>query len=144
MGIWARIGLLTLGGALGTNARYWLGVWVAGLTGSRFPVATLVINVLGSFLAGLLAGVLARLLPHPYWRILILVGFLGGFTTFSALELESLELLRRDGWRPAIANLLGSIVLGLVAVTLGALLARGLFDSGEAPRPLAKPSSGAD
>ena len=87
-------------------------------------MGTAFINVTGSFLIGFSMIMLTeRLKPHPNWRFLLVIGFLGGYTTFSSFEWESLGLMR-DGERwLGLLNLIGSVVLGYVAVWLGAVIA---------------------
>jgi CrcB protein len=115
---------LSVGGVLGVNARYWLGHWMNQWAGPRFPWATFTVNVTGSFAIGFLTVVLARWLPHPNARLLLITGLLGGYTTFSAYSFESLSLWDRgDRWE-AFAYALGSVLAGLLAVTLGVALAR--------------------
>lgn len=123
---WVRVLALSAGGALGVNARYWLGVWMSRWVSPQFPWATVTINVSGSFAIGVLATLLDRWSPHSHLRLLVLVGFLGGYTTFSTFAFESLTLWERGETGLALANLAGSVVAGLVAVTLGVGLARGL------------------
>jgi CrcB protein len=121
-----EVALLSVGGALGVNARHWLAVWMSGWAGSRFPWATFAINVSGSFAIGLLATVLARWLPdhHHQARLLFLVGFLGGYTTFSSFAFEGQILWGRGEIARALAYLAGSVVAGFVAVVLGIMLGR--------------------
>ncbi len=132
---WFRILVLSVGGALGVNARYWLGVWMSRWAGHSFPWATFTINVSGSFAIGFLTTLLAHWLPHPHARLLVLVGFLGGYTTFSTFSMESLTLWESGAVAKAWANVIGSVVAGLGAVLLGTLLARGLVALGH-PRPI--------
>ncbi len=75
--------------------RYWLGVAISRWAGPQFPWATLAINVSGSFAIGLLTVLLSRWLPHPHMRLLVVVGFLGGYTTFSSFSAEALVLWER-------------------------------------------------
>jgi CrcB protein len=132
---WDRVGLVALGGALGANARYWLGLWITSRAGDRFPWATLAINVSGSFAAGFLSWLLVRWLPHPHWRLLIVTGLLGGYTTFSAFELEACGLWKTVSYRQAIAYLCGSVLAGFVAASLGLLSATWLAGAAaSAPR----------
>src|SRR5579884_2974367 len=92
--------------------------------GGPFPLGTFVINISGSFLIGLLMTMLTeRLQPHPYWRLLLVVGFLGGYTTFSSFEYETLQAARDGSKWLALLNVVGSVVVGYVAVWLGMLLA---------------------
>ncbi len=128
MEIAARVLVLTVGGALGVNARYWFGLLAGPVAGTRFPWATVMINVSGSFAIGLVAVVLAERWPHPLVRIFALTGILGGYTTFSAYMFESVSLWERGDRALAAANVLGSVVVGLLAVVLGMALGRWLFE----------------
>jgi CrcB protein len=92
----------------------------------QFPWATFVINVSGSFAIGLLATVLGRWSPHSHVRLLVLVGFLGGYTTFSTFAFESLTLWERGETGRSLAYVAGSVGAALAAVTLGVSLGRGL------------------
>jgi fluoride exporter len=127
---WYRVVVLSVGGVLGVNARFWLGVAINRWTSSQFPWATFTINITGSFAIGLCTALLARWLPHPYARLLVVVGFLGGYTTFSSYSMESLTLWERGERGLCLAYLLGSVVAGFVAVILGAILGRGLAQPG--------------
>jgi CrcB protein len=121
---WIRVAVLSLGGALGVNARYWLGLWMSRWTSPRFPWATFTINVSGSFAIGLLSVGLGRWLPHPTARLLIVVGFLGGYTTFSTFSFDSLALWERGEVGLSLANMAGSVLAGLLAAGVGAGIAR--------------------
>ena len=116
---WERIVLVGVGGAFGANARYWASLWISHHADPRFPWATFAVNVLGAFLAGLVAGWLLGHPPHSPWRLLLATGFLGGFTTFSAFELEAVELWRRGEVGRALAYLGGSVGVGFAAALLG-------------------------
>ena len=113
---------VALGGALGSVARYaFSGIAVRWL-GAGFPYGTLFVNVTGSFTIGLLAALVAaddRPLLGADARAFLLVGVLGGFTTFSSFSLETLNLARSGALGPALLNVAGSVVLCLVAVSLG-------------------------
>ena len=118
---------VAVGGALGSLARYWLAAAMTALTGPRFPWGTLFINVLGSFIIGLLAGltlISGRVAMHPDVRIFLMVGVCGGFTTFSAFSLQTLELLQGGDVWPAAGYIGGSVVVCLGAVWCGWLLGR--------------------
>jgi CrcB protein len=118
-----------LGGFLGANARYWLGTWIQARTGTDFPWGTFVINVSGSFILALfLTMVSERLaLPRvPALRLVVAVGFVGAYTTFSTFEWETWGLLTTGGLLRAFANAFGSLASGFVAVWLGVLLGRAL------------------
>ena len=109
-----------LGGFLGANARYALSVWVVDRLGVSFPWHTLLINVSGSLAIGLIMAVLSeKLVVDSTWRLLLVVGFLGGYTTFSAYTIETLALLAEGEWLRALGYVLGSNGLGLLAVYLG-------------------------
>ena len=129
METWLKVIALSIGGTLGVNARYWLGAWMNRWTSPQFPWATVTINVSGSFLIGFLTVALARWLPHPNVRLLVITGFLGGYTTFSTFENDSLILWERGESLLMAGNLIGSVAAGLLAVVLGTALARGLAES---------------
>jgi CrcB protein len=117
--------LILLGGGTGSLARYLAGTAIMTRFGSRFPLGTLVINVTGSFLIGLIMTLLTeRFQPNPYWRPLLIIGFLGGYTTFSSFEWETYSAIRDGGFWIGVLNVVGSVTLGYAAVWLGALLAR--------------------
>jgi fluoride exporter len=119
--------LIGLGGFAGAIARYLVDGAVAERTGGGFPWGTLVINVSGSFLLGLLFALTAEraILPADI-RGPVMIGFLGAYTTFSTFMLESWRLVETGAWAVALANLGGSILLGLVAVVAGMTLGRAL------------------
>jgi len=111
---------LCLAGALGTLARYWLSGAVYGLLGRDFPWGTSAVNILGCFLFGLI-WVLSEergILP-PQYRIIVLVGFMGAFTTFSTFIFESAELARTSEWLRLGLNMLGQNIVGFAACALG-------------------------
>lgn len=116
---------VAVGGALGSMARFGLGGWVAGWLGNRFPYSTLLVNLLGCLLMGILVVLLTeRWVVAPQWRAFALVGLLGGFTTFSSFSLEAYTLLRLQQWLAAFFYLAGSLLLGLLALAAGIALAR--------------------
>lgn len=116
--------MVILGGATGSLTRYVLGTAIMTRLGTRFPVGTLVINVSGSFLIGLFMTLLTeRFQPHPNWRLLLVVGFLGGYTTFSSFEWETLSLIKDGGRWLGFFNVAGSVLLGYAAVWLGSIIA---------------------
>lgn len=118
--------LVAAGGALGALARFVLARWVGGLVDTRFPLGTFVINVSGSFLLGVVGTLAAeRIVPNAdALRLALGVGFLGAYTTFSTFELETHGLLDDGSWIAASANVVLSVVLGLVAVRAGISAAR--------------------
>lgn len=120
-----KICLLAFSGALGTLARYGLAGLVHRLDGSAFPWGTLVVNVLGCFLAGFLWTLLESRWPvSGETRTVVLVGFMGAFTTFSAFILETGEFVRAAQWTYAAANVVGQTGLGFVALFVGVVIGR--------------------
>ena len=120
---------VALGGALGSVARYWLTNVVAALTGPRFPWGTILINIVGSFVIGLFAYLttpVGRVSVSFDIRAFVIAGICGGFTTFSAFSLQTLELARTGNWLQAGGNVVLSVVLCLAAVWAGYALARSI------------------
>lgn len=116
--------LIALGGAVGSVSRYGLGVLVQKTAHATFPVGTLTVNVLGSFLVGVLAKAFMHSQTHPDLRAMLIVGFCGGFTTFSAFSLETAGLMQGGEWAKAAAYVGASIVLCLAATATGFALVR--------------------
>ncbi len=114
--------LVALGGAVGSVSRYWSGVLFAGAFGLDFPLGTLIINVVGSLIIGLADTVGGGSVV----RSLIIVGFCGGYTTFSSFSLQTLELIRAGHPIAATANVLLSVALCLIATVVGAWAGAGL------------------
>ncbi|MEH6790196.1 fluoride efflux transporter CrcB [Parasphingorhabdus sp.] len=119
--------LVMAGGALGAAGRYHLGRLIFHLGGIGFPYGTLVANVSGGFLMGILTGVLARsnFVDEP-WRLLLGVGLLGGFTTFSTFSLEVLNMIERSEWGTAIGYAMLSVVGAVLALFAGMMTVRAL------------------
>jgi CrcB protein len=114
---------VALGGAIGSAARYLVGGWFAARFGAAFPYGTFVINVTGSFIVGLfLAFAQERVSLSPYWRLFFAVGFVGGYTTFSTFEYESIRLIQDDEMLLAAVYLIGSVVTGGIAAIAGIAL----------------------
>jgi CrcB protein len=117
---------VALGGAIGSMARLWLSVHVALLTGLGFPWGTILVNIIGSLVIGFFAtltGPSGRLVVPVEAQAFVMVGLCGGFTTFSAFSLQTLELARDGRLLYAGANIMLSVVLCLTAVALGHWLA---------------------
>ncbi|QQR34892.1 fluoride efflux transporter CrcB [Devosia oryziradicis] len=120
--------LVGLGGALGAMARFGVGQIIGRLWPMSFPLATLLINLVGSLAMGLFVGLMARWLPT--WqsdaRLFVAVGILGGFTTFSTFSLDTIVLIERGEVVAAGAYVLLSVVLCLIGLYLGLLVTRGV------------------
>jgi fluoride exporter len=117
--------LIAAGGAAGAVSRYLVHVWVEQLTGGRFPWGTFVVNISGSFLLGLVFALsIDRAALAPEIRIPLMVGFIGSYTTFSTLMLESWRLVEDGDVLFLLGNVIGSILVGLAAVVAGLALGR--------------------
>lgn len=117
---------IALGSALGGVARYWCTGFVATRLGGDFPWGTIFINILGSFIIGFfatLSGPEGRLFVGTNERLFVMVGVCGGFTTFSAFSLQTLELVRSGNWLGAGGNIAASVILCLIFVALGHMAA---------------------
>jgi CrcB protein len=114
-----------LGGAFGSGARYLAGHAALAAWGPGFPWGTLAVNLVGGLLMGLLAGSLARAGQGvEQWRLLVGVGMLGGFTTFSAFSLDTIVLIERGDWGLALGYVLASVIGSVVALAIGLSAAR--------------------
>ncbi|MGD0566287.1 MAG: fluoride efflux transporter CrcB [Candidatus Goldiibacteriota bacterium] len=118
--------LVIIGGAIGSVARFSLSTWVNQVmqTKSIFPYGTLAVNMIGSFLAGVVWGISTETTMKPETRIFLLVGFMGGFTTFSAYALESFNLFDNGEVKAAFMNILANNVFSLILVFAGVLTAK--------------------
>jgi CrcB protein len=117
---------ISFGGAIGTAARYWFSGVIARQFGESFPWGTLLVNISGSLAIGFLATLTdpdGRLLVNPTARQFFMVGICGGYTTFSSFSHQTLKLLQARQWMYAGGNILGSVVLCLIAVWIGHVLA---------------------
>ncbi len=118
---------IAVGGAAGAVSRYLLQGWVDEFAGGRFPWGTFVINISGSFVLGLLfALAVDRAFLSPEVRVPLMVGFISAYTTFSTLMLESWRLVESGDLALAFANLVGSVVVGMIAVVAGLAFGRAL------------------
>lgn len=116
---------IAVGAALGANLRYLVAVWVAGRFGGELPYGTFVVNVSGCFAIGMVMAVLLqRVEVDPIWRLLLVTGFLGGYTTFSSYAWETLLLADSGAAYLALLYVAGSTVIGIGAAALGAGLVR--------------------
>lgn len=117
--------IISLGAILGANARFLLAGWAAQKFGTNFPYGTMIINLTGSLVLGFFLTLISdRLIVDARWRLLIAVGFLGAYTTFSTYTFESANLILTGQVWSGLVNLFGSSILGLTAVTAGILLGR--------------------
>lgn len=122
-----ELSMIALGGALGAITRFLLGEWVTSIAGEQFPWGILLVNAVGSFLIGILFVILVEQTQGPsFWRPLLMVGFLGAFTTFSTFSLQTLALIEVGRWLAAAGYAFGSLFLCLFAVSLGVFLSRAL------------------
>ena len=123
-----RVLLISLGGAAGTAARYLLSVWLLRALGPAFPYGTLAVNVIGSFLLGVImqAGLDTTLLS-PTARVVLGTGVMGGFTTYSTFNYETLQYLQEGAWAMAGLNVAATLLVCLAAGALGVAVARGLL-----------------
>lgn len=115
---------VALGGAIGASLRYLTNVGVMRLVGPGFPWGTVVANVVGSFVMGVIVVVLANTDQNKL-APLLMTGLLGGFTTFSAFSLDAVTLFERGAILPAASYVLVSVVVSIIALTMGLLFARG-------------------
>lgn len=116
---------VALGGAMGATARYGVNRAAMAAFGPGFPWATLIVNVAGSFLMGVLVVALSR--PGNAWAPLLMTGVLGGFTTFSAFSLDTLTLWQRGAQGAAAVYVAASVGLSLLAIAAGLAVARGML-----------------
>ena len=113
------------GGGIGAAVRFALGTWIGQRWGRSFPLGTFVINVSGSFLIGLLMTLMAeRFTENPAWRLLLVVGVLGGYTTFSSFEYETGKLVTDGEYMYATLNAVLSVIVGFAALKLGDMIAK--------------------
>lgn len=124
--------VIGVGGALGAVSRYAASGWVQDLAGGFFPWGTLAVNVAGSLALGFVLVWLQSTVASAELREFIAIGFLGSFTTFSTFSYESLAMIRDGEWWRAGGYAAGSLLLGLLAVGLGAAIAMALTQHGRA------------
>lgn len=116
--------LIATGGAFGSIARYWVGSAISSRIGAKFPYGTFIINISACVIIGFAITFLGKRADlSPAWRYLIPIGFVGAYSTFSTYEWETLSTLRSGAFLLAALYAVGSLLLGLVAVWVGAVLA---------------------
>jgi len=119
--------MVGVGGCLGSILRFWLGSYIGNKMGSRFPYGTFVINITGSFLVGLVFALLTvKTQWSPNWRYLIPIGFIGGYTTFSSFEYETLRTMQGGQIGLGLLYVAASVVVGFVAVWGGMIAGRAI------------------
>jgi fluoride exporter len=122
-----RFLVVAIGGALGSMARYWVGGWAPRLLGQAFPYGTLIVNVLGSFLiSSIMAVALDTEIISPTVRIFLTTGIMGGFTTYSSFNYETLILFQQKLWLTASLNVavtgMGCLLAGALGLALGRVM----------------------
>ena len=125
-GMLANLSYVALGGAIGASLRYLVGIGVVRMLGHGFPLAIITVNVIGSFLMGVFV-VMAAQRGLTHLSPLVMTGFLGGFTTFSAFSLEAVTLFERGETTQAALYVALSVGLSIGALILGLLIARGIY-----------------
>jgi CrcB protein len=119
--------MVGIGGCLGSVVRFWPGGYIGSKMGARFPYGTFVINITGSFLIGLVFALLTvKTQWSPNWRYLIPIGFLGGYTTFSSFEYETLRAMQDGQIRVGFLYVALSVVVGFVAAWGGVTAGRAI------------------
>lgn len=119
--------LVGVGGCLGSILRFWLGSYIGEKMGTRFPYGTFVINITGSFLIGLIFALLtAKTQWSPNWRYLIPIGLIGGYTTFSSFEYETLRTIQDGQLGLALLYIGLSVFIGFVAVWGGVIAGKAI------------------
>ena len=123
----ATILAIAVGGGIGSVARYLLTLWCERLLGEDFPYGVFLANIIGSFAIGIcFVFLLERAVLPELARSLLMVGFLGGFTTFSAFSLQTISMLQSGRWPEAMIYVFGSVLLSLFGAWAGMFLARQL------------------
>jgi CrcB protein len=119
-----------IGGGVGAISRFVVGKQIARLWGTSFPYGTLVINLTGALIIGFLLTLLTeRTVSDPFWRLLLVTGFLGGYTTFSSYTYESMQLIQDGRWGAGLLYVGGSNLAGLLCCAAGMAIARSVFIS---------------
>jgi fluoride exporter len=117
-----QLAFIGVAGASGALSRYLLGRFVAERANTQFPLGTFIINISGAFVIGLLAGLAGHKALSPTLQLILATGFLGGYTTYSTMNWEGLQLARAGSTRNGMLYLGGSLLLGLIVAALGMAL----------------------
>jgi CrcB protein len=125
--IMTKLFIIGAGGFLGAIARYVVAYYIGQKWGRNFPLGTFIVNISGCFLIGFLMPILTvKILTNPQWRLFLVVGFLGAYTTFSSFEYETSSLVTDGEWLAAMLNVVLSVAVGFVALKLGEIIAKAL------------------
>lgn len=124
--MWASVGIIACGGAVGAILRYGVMQFVSR-TDQQFPYATFTVNIAGSFILGILAAYSLSHTVDDKMRLLLIVGILGSFTTFSTFSLDAIMLIQRNEWFTALLYVLLSVTLSLLATISGMWLVKGFY-----------------
>jgi CrcB protein len=122
-----KILYLVAGGAIGTAARYFVSGIAQKYMGSGFPWGTLMVNITGAFVIGLIWGLFETVEIRSEFRIFVFIGILGGFTTFSSYALETMNLYKQGEIKMAVFNILANNILAIILVFVGFMAARGIL-----------------
>ena len=115
------------GGFIGSVMRYLLQVFIENKLLSTFPLATMIANIAGSFLIGIVFALAEKQIMNYEWRIFLSVGICGGFTTYSAFAFNNFNMIKEHTWNQLFLNIGGTMILGILAVYLGIILVREIF-----------------
>ncbi|ACI92040.1 CrcB protein [Afipia carboxidovorans OM5] len=117
--------LIFVGGGIGASLRHAVNELCVRLFGLGFPIGTFLINITGSLVMGLIAGYLAfKGAAAQPWRLFVMVGLLGGYTTFSSFSLDAVTLYERGAWGAALGYVVGSVALGIIGLVAGLAVVR--------------------
>lgn len=122
-----NLAIVGAGGFLGAIARFAIASWVGQKWGRSFPLGTFFVNVSGSFFIGLLMSLFTeKFMVNQQWRLLLVVGFLGAYTTFSTFEYETGGLIKDGEWFIALMNVVFSVIAGFIALKVGEVIAKAI------------------
>jgi len=119
--------LVGTGGFIGSVMRYLLQVFVENRMLSTFPLGTMIANIAGSFIIGIVFALAEKHIMSADWRLFMSVGICGGFTTFSAFAFNNFNMIKEHTWNQLLLNVGGNLILGVFAVYLGIILVKSVF-----------------